>query len=362
LVRQATEEEIVPLLNQYAAVLELSQSNTDGLQYLIAEGFADALAGLMAGERPESVAALDDILNVKIALARLNTIENDHEKALWTLRTYRAAFGFDSESLFAQYDVSEYNRSLILKSLLGNGYRMAGNVKTDFFAGLEKYKPAVKNNPSGSRGASVSGVGAVADAIALAEQKNAQPIADAPVFRDLDAAAWAAESITALCKRGILSGDGDGRFRPDDFITREEFVKIAVGAFSLERADAEADFADLDRSAWYYRYIAAAVAANLVMGDSAEENTFGIGRGITREDMAVILYRAAVRFEVPLAGEAARFGDFDTVSAYARDAVAALSGAGVVNGVSGGDFAPRQFATRAMAAKMVYELAALCVE
>ena len=56
--------------------------------------------------------------------------------------------------------------------------------------------------------------------------------------------------------------------------------------------------------------------------------------------------------------ERAEFTDDAHIAAYAKDAVYALQQAGIINGMGGGAFAPRETATRAAAAKVVYGLAA----
>ena len=50
------------------------------------------------------------------------------------------------------------------------------------------------------------------------------------------------------------------------------------------------------------------------------------------------------------------FDDADEISDYAKQAVAYLADNGVVNGVDGKNFAPKAFATRAQAAKIIYML------
>ena len=49
---------------------------------------------------------------------------------------------------------------------------------------------------------------------------------------------WAYGAVKALKEKGVISGYADGSFAPDRTVTREEFVKMIVTAFSLENADA----------------------------------------------------------------------------------------------------------------------------
>lgn len=85
---------------------------------------------------------------------------------------------------------------------------------------------------------------------------------------------------------------------------------------------------------------------------------FGSSDNITRQDMAVIIYRAAQATGVELdeTNEGKTFDDDMSVAAYAKEAVDMLVRAGVINGISETEFAPLANATRAQAAKMTYEL------
>ncbi len=172
-------------------------------------------------------------------------------------------------------------------------------------------------------------------------------------FNDLGAVGWAETAITYLADRGVLNGKEDGLFCPEESVTREEFVKIIVEALHILDSNAAVSFSDVASGRWSYPYIASGVAARIITGVSQEE--FAPEATITRQDMAVIVYRSAQCIRLDLNGTAS-FYDDDAVSDYARDAVSALAGAGLVNGVGDGSFAPKAFVTRAQAAKIVYEL------
>ena len=83
---------------------------------------------------------------------------------------------------------------------------------------------------------------------------------------------------------------------------------------------------------------------------------FGIGMEITRQDMCVMAYNTlkALGYNVP--DGALAFGDSDAIAEYAIAPVAALSGAGVVNGVGNNAFNPTGSATRAEAAVIIYKV------
>lgn len=175
-----------------------------------------------------------------------------------------------------------------------------------------------------------------------------------PAFDDLDSAEWATEAITALNEKHIINGKEDGKFYPNDNITREEFVKILVLAFNAYSSDAVCGFEDVSAEDWFAPYVASAYEAGFVTGVSDTE--FGVGVPVTRQDAATMIYRL-IKASVDSGSSAdlSVYADCDEIAPYAKDAVAALSKLGIVNGMSDSMFCPENHCTRAQAAKMIYE-------
>ena len=174
-------------------------------------------------------------------------------------------------------------------------------------------------------------------------------------FSDLSSHKWAETAIYALRDKGIINGTSESTFEPERGVTREEFVKMLVLAMNALDQNAKAPFADITDGAWYAPYVASAYNAKLINGITAE--TFGIGTGITREQLAVMIHRAILsKGEAQNAGTNSSFTDIDSVSSYAVDAVNYVSNAGIMNGMGDGSFAPQAVVTRAQAAKVIYEL------
>ncbi len=169
-------------------------------------------------------------------------------------------------------------------------------------------------------------------------------------FVDLADVEWAVPSINALSSLGIINGMGDGRFEPQSHVTREQFAKMIVGVmgYSIDQS-ASTDFSD-DMGDWYTPYIAAAVQNGIITG--RPDGTFGVGDDITRQDIAVIIYRT----QGSPATEAHQFPDSGSISDYAVDAVSYLFNSGIASGDDQGNFNPGNPATRAEAAKMLYGL------
>ena len=173
------------------------------------------------------------------------------------------------------------------------------------------------------------------------------------VFKDVGREYWAYEYIKELAERNIVSGDPDGYFRPESTITREEFVKMAVSAFGLEEnPNTKVEFFDADTGEWYWKFIKAGFDSGIIKG--IDENNFGIGQTITREDMAVIIFRCMANSEnVKINTDDTYFSDSFDISDYAREAVETMAQLGIIQGKEERRFAPRDFAKRSEATKMI---------
>lgn len=169
-------------------------------------------------------------------------------------------------------------------------------------------------------------------------------------FEDIDSVQWANEAITALCDKNIIAGKEANRFYPNDFITREEFVKIIAVALELDINNGDTVFEDVPADSWYAPYVNAAFANGIINGKS--KAVFGSGENITRQDIAVIIHNAS---RIPDTAVEKTFTDIDEISDYAAEAVKTLTGAGIINGNENNEFMPQKYATRAEAAKMVYQ-------
>ena len=175
-------------------------------------------------------------------------------------------------------------------------------------------------------------------------------------FNDLDGAAWAKEAITFLSEKGIVNGTGGNRFEPNARVTREQLAKMLVLAAGLPtEKDSETGFSDVPRESWFFEYINTAFKHGIVCGKDAQ--TFGTGEFVTRQDAAVMAYRTAKARGIAVSGSAAsRLGDAADIAEYAKEAVDALSAAGIISGNEKSDFMPLSECTRAETAKIIYLL------
>lgn len=157
---------------------------------------------------------------------------------------------------------------------------------------------------------------------------------------------WAFDNIDKLVTLGCISGYSDGSFKPDNFITRAEFATLLVKAFKLAPRKGTA-FTDT-AGHWAGDSIAAAAASGIVSGYDAD--TFGPDDLITREQMAVMIVKAA-----KLATGAGEPGvaDSGSISGWAREAMAIAMGNGIMKGYPDNTVRPQGNATRAEAVTVI---------
>jgi len=205
---------------------------------------------------------------------------------------------------------------------------------------------ATTGNYGGGDGGSSGGGGMVLPVV------DRNPIAETTGFIDVASNFWGKEAISTLVQNKIIAGDGNGNFRPNDTVTREEFVKMIVSIVGNIDESASCDFADVKKDDWCYKYIANAVNKGIIYGIDA--TNFGKGNGLTRQDMAVICVRIA-ESKLTAAREDVAFADESNIADYAKDAVHKLYQAGIVSGTDNNQFSPTAYATRAQAAQILYK-------
>lgn len=176
-------------------------------------------------------------------------------------------------------------------------------------------------------------------------------------FPDVSPGDWYALPVTALAKEGIIGGREDGKFHPNDPITRAEFLRLLLAISGRESA-AEAQILDKIRdvklSSWYAASVSWGLQEKLISGTT--ETTFSPDSPITRQQIALILYRFnknIMGYRLP-EGDVLLFSDSGSLSSWAKKEVLALGKAGLISGYTDRSFRPGAQATRAEAAQILY--------
>ncbi|KUP26141.1 S-layer homology domain-containing protein [Paenibacillus sp. DMB5] len=162
---------------------------------------------------------------------------------------------------------------------------------------------------------------------------------------------WAAGDLQTWVDKGLLSGYGNGVFKPDQNITRAEWVALVNRVFNLQTVAAANSFSDVEQGKAYYSEVMKAVSAGYVSGYS--DGTFHPQQIVSRQEAAVMLYRL---FRLDAAAAGAGPQDAETLPEWSREAVLSLLGDGFLSGYEDGSFKGGRPVTRAEAVRMIGKL------
>jgi len=167
---------------------------------------------------------------------------------------------------------------------------------------------------------------------------------------------WAETYIDTIKPLGVINGYPDGTFRPDNAVTRIQFISITVNALN------KATRATSTNEYWGTPYVEVALDLGLIA-----ESEFGgltiasLDSEITREEMASIVVNAfystgATLSQQAIEDAAKSLNDFNTVSPdYYKQAVAAVA-LDIITGYPDDTFGPHKNASRAQAAAVSHKL------
>ena len=158
------------------------------------------------------------------------------------------------------------------------------------------------------------------------------------VFGDVPAEHWAAEPVNFAASHELFQGTGDGAFSPAAPMSRAMLMTVLARLEGQETAGGET---------WYSQAMAWAQEQGVSDGTAPDS-------GVTREQLAVMLYRYAGEPEAK--GDTSKFADTASVSDWASDGMAWAVGAGLITGKDGGALDPAGQATRAEVATILQRL------
>ena len=165
-----------------------------------------------------------------------------------------------------------------------------------------------------------------------------------------DKTLWYHDYLDTMAAKGWMNGTDGSHMEPNGTLTRAQFVTMLYRmAGTPEVKDKTTDFTDLVKSSWYYDAVIWAAQEKLVNGISEEE--FAPDAPITREQLVLILYRAAGSPKQE-AKELAEFADADQIASWAKDAVIWAVNGKLLQG-SDGKLFPRDNTTRAETAAIL---------
>ena len=151
---------------------------------------------------------------------------------------------------------------------------------------------------------------------------------------------WAKETIQIWLDKEFISGYPDGSFKPDNNITRAEFMSLVNKSFGYTETSAIV-FSDVDKEAWYNSTVGIATKEGYIKG--YPDGTLRPNNPISREEQALIIMK--VKNLKPNDEAIINFIDSDKLT-WSKDAVETVSKMGIMNGYPDGSFRPQKSLTR----------------
>ncbi|MCC3907879.1 MULTISPECIES: S-layer homology domain-containing protein [Bacillus cereus group] len=97
------------------------------------------------------------------------------------------------------------------------------------------------------------------------------------------------KEILALAKAGLVNGFGDGKYGPDDILTREQMAQVLTNAFKF-KATKTTSFTDIDKNSWALKAISALEENGVTIGTGG--NMYSPYTHVTREQYSQFLYNS----------------------------------------------------------------------
>ncbi len=178
------------------------------------------------------------------------------------------------------------------------------------------------------------------------------------IFSDVEGH-WAKDSIEYCVDRKLFKGITDSSFEPETLMNRAMFVTVLSRLSGETISGYQNDFFDVPSGQWYAQPCSWGAATGIVSGTGG--GNFSPLTAVTREQMAVLLYRYAMYYGLadgsfegtPLLA----YADAGSVSSWAKSAVAWAVSNGLITGRSGGTLAPQDSAKRCEVATIISRFA-----
>lgn len=350
------DSELQALYEMRNAELSLYDANED--DYKINNEAVYPILKVVAKDAESELENLNDIRALFYQAQGLATINTKNSETVTEfVLKYGDELGLDLDE-YNEY-VEEYGEIAVNLDFVGRNFTKP----SQFLQAFEDSKKALDNadKPSGGGSSGGSGFSGGSSDKNLKGEGTTETDLPAPQepslpevsFADVTDSHWASEYVIKLAQYEVITGFEDGTFRPENLVTKEQFVKMVVQAFGITSDAKTTAFTDVNASHWAADYIATAVDKGIINGKS--ESEFGIGENLSRQDAAVIIARVADMAGYKLSSASGTsFSDKSEISSYALDGVTRLSNAGIINGMGDGTFAPKGTLTRAQAAKILY--------
>lgn len=184
-------------------------------------------------------------------------------------------------------------------------------------------------------------------------------------FNDTPADGWYYSDVKELSARGIIKGYEDQSFKPNNQITRAEFLIMVLRASGNDNFDnnsgfldeyPQSNFKDVKPSDWFHKAVEEGTSNGLIKGYS--DNSFHPNSPITRAEATALVhkmikYKYGEEVKLPIRAFSDQFSDVNPNDWYYED-VQRIYGYSIIDGDNNGKtFSPNRYLNRAEASKII---------
>lgn len=172
-------------------------------------------------------------------------------------------------------------------------------------------------------------------------------------FSDVPASSWYSDAVDFASSRELFSGTSAATFSPEVSMTRGMLTQVLYSLENNPEITSTAAFTDVSSQDWYASAVNWAAGEGVVTG--YEDGSFGANDVITREQLAVMLYRYAqtAGYDTSASTDLSGYSDAGQISSYAAQALAWANAEGLISGTSDTTLSPTASATRAQVATIL---------
>lgn len=169
-------------------------------------------------------------------------------------------------------------------------------------------------------------------------------------FEDVKTTDWFYDGVCYAYENGLMQGASSTTFDPNGITSRGMIVTILYRLEGEPTLMSGNIFTDISSGDWYEKAVVWANGKGIVTG--YENGKFGPNDPITREQLAAIMYRYAdyKGYDTAARTDLSKFSDSSKVSSYAFDALAWANATGLITGINGAMLNPQGEAVRAQTA------------
>ena len=182
-------------------------------------------------------------------------------------------------------------------------------------------------------------------------------------FTDVSRSDWYYQFVDYVTSKGYFNGTSETTFAPAENMTRAMFVTVLFRFDGAKGDRSQSAFTDVAPGEWYTDAINWAAANRIV--DGVGNGKFAPNDPITRAQMCTMierylaLYKKAWKVTLPETGSVSVMVDENAIPAYALAEVKQCQRHGLVNGFEDGTFRPNELSTRAQVAAVIYRMSYL---